>query len=516
MPHPNQVTPYIPPWRRQALLAQFTHSDQSQSGAPAAQEEGEKVGSILSLHAPGPGKANRILNVMPKQAFLGLQKKQSSDPTQEVLKYTSDPWSPCPPAKQYPHTSTLDTCPPPAGLGRFLKYKKQNSAWASKTGQVLNGKLTAIPPLAHAGLSSQCFQAAGSLQIQTSLQTKNSISSLTLKRMADITPEDEAFIQRFVGLSTFDSSSQPIIVPARAATSTDWSRALLLRIVTDRTVLDNPFSEAMLKAWNASPDTVFRSVSRNCFLVEFFSQQDMDTALLAGPWTFRGDLVAARQVSSHADLNIEHIGYGQLWVQLFNVPFNSLTEEGIQILTQKLGTPISPSVEGLVNGRRFIKQKISFKLDEALKDTLPTDHPTLGLFKVYCHYEKVARICTFCGRLGHEIGACNDRIRLTMLLQRPDQAGKYDAAQLLKPKYGSWMTNSGCIPKQGTDSNSSGSNRANESSSQRQENSTPSFFVGQMVSKLPPPSSDSYNSTSSEGSRKRLRPAGQDSPAQLL
>lgn len=87
------------------------------------------------------------------------------------------------------------------------------------------------------------------------------------------------------------------------------------------------------------------------------------------------------------------------------------------------------------------------------------DHPVVGRVKVHCYYEKVARICTFCGKIGHELTGCSDHARVSMLLQSPSQQGKYDAKQVLSPKFGVWMTNAGAIPRPTSLSTSSGSKR---------------------------------------------------------
>lgn len=165
--------------------------------------------------------------------------------------------------------------------------------------------------------------------------------------------------------------------------------------------MDNQFISNMLIAWRIDPSTTFRPVMRNLYLVEFNSQEDLFSVSLGGLWTYRGDLVAFRKVSSHSDLHPTHIGFAKLWVQLHSLPLNSLTEEGLDILGSQIGTPVSPSVDGFVNGLRFVKIKILVQLDKPLKDMVVFEHPTLGPLKAHCHYEKVSRICLFCGRLGH-------------------------------------------------------------------------------------------------------------------
>lgn len=171
-------------------------------------------------------------------------------------------------------------------------------------------------------------------------------------------------------------------------------------------------------------------------------------------------------------------------VQLFNVPVHSLKEEGVRILTRDVGIPITPSVEGFTNGRKFIKQKLLVKLDQPLKDTLIMDHPFLGEVTIHCHYEKVSRICLFCGLMGHELADCSDHQRLSMLLQKPSQAGRFDVPRALSPKLGAWVSNAGCIPLPETTPVPPGNKRSYRQSDQGGQGNPDSFFQGQMASEL--------------------------------
>lgn len=521
----HTVRPYIPPGRRRELLSRISEQAPSFRGAPAAQNAIIRHGSTNRAFTPGLGgliHKNQPVKRQTHQVFLKSQ-------TYPVM--CSD--------KRAPHSpkcviETKVTCPPSPGIGRFYTHPHASHAYLNKREVDTCLKIsTDLSPLEiqtkregnlTPSLNPYHYKNPLHLPISSLPQSFSSPSpklpqnpkALHSSPMAEMTPDDEALIQRFIGLDTSDRPDLVVTVPANAATSTDWSRALLVKVISDMTALDNQFSEAMSKAWNAHHDTIFRSVSRNCFLVEFFSQRDMDTVLLSGPWTFRGDLVAARQVASHLDLRAEHIEFGNVWVQLFNVPVNSLNEEGVQTLTRKIGSPISPSVQGLVNGRRFIKQRVLVNLEKPLKDFLSMDHPVMGRVKVHCYYEKVARICTYCGRLGHELSTCCDRARVSMLVQNPNQQGKYDVERLLSPKFGSWMTNAGSIPRPDSSNGSSGTKRDHRGLGQGLDGSHDSFFGGQMVSKLPiTPASSSFLSQEG-GHGKRPRPAGQDSPAQEL
>lgn len=266
-----------------------------------------------------------------------------------------------------------------------------------------------------------------------------------LQRMAGFSEDDERLIAKFVGLCTKEKTSV-VKVPIQATSSNAWDLSLLAKVVTDRTVLDLPFHSNMIKAWAVDPATTFRPVTKNCYLVEFTNTDDLYRASLGGPWTYRGDLVATRKVSSHADLNPNHISSSNMWVQLHNLPLNAFADKGIHIIARELGTPVAAPLEGFVNGRRFTKVKVLIPLSEPLKDYVIAEHPTLGEITVHCVYEKVTRVCRFCGELGHEMHHCPEHLRLTALLQDSTHGLVTSPEELLAPKLGAWILNPLQVP----------------------------------------------------------------------
>lgn len=112
-----------------------------------------------------------------------------------------------------------------------------------------------------------------------------------------------------------------------------------------------------------------------------------------------------------------------------------------------VGELVSSPIEGMVSGRRFVKIKVRVPISEPIADRVGVTIPELGEITAYCSYEKVSRICFFCGRLGPEIATCAERAQLTEVLLKPENQGRFNNTELLKPKKGPWMVDSALIPR---------------------------------------------------------------------
>lgn len=265
--------------------------------------------------------------------------------------------------------------------------------------------------------------------------------------MTSLTEEDEALIQRFIGLHTDEKKGSTLKVPSCATTNTDWSMCLLSRVISDRTAIEGQFQIDMMKAWDADPRTSIRSVAKNSFLIEFYDPVDLQTASQRGPWTFKGDLVALKTVSSNEDINPAEVRHAQIWVQLFHIPLNAFTDEGLIMVAKEVGVPVSAPIEGFVSGKRFYKVKVTLDLSKPIKDKVKVTHPTLGELIIFCVFEKVSRICVFCGHLGHVLGTCADHHRLSTILSSPEGVSRASGHKILDPTRGPWITNVTQIPK---------------------------------------------------------------------
>lgn len=135
----------------------------------------------------------------------------------------------------------------------------------------------------HLGTTSILGPAPNYLSALPSLYSKKHIyPHSTNNLMASFNEDDEALIQRFVGLSTNEMMGPKVTVPQHATPSTDWELCLLARIISDHTTLDSSFQSTMIKAWNADPNTHFKPVMRNCYAVEFTNEEDLQLVMMGG------------------------------------------------------------------------------------------------------------------------------------------------------------------------------------------------------------------------------------------
>lgn len=168
--------------------------------------------------------------------------------------------------------------------------------------------------------------------------------------------------------------------------------------------------------------------------------------LMEGPWTYRQDLVIVAECNSIEETDGRKLTHADLWVQYHNIPLEALNEEGIKLLTNPIGSPLSEPVPGFNNGKPYFKIQMLIPLSVPVKDKLTTTNPVLGETEVFLVYEKVGRICTYCGELGHDISTCAPRARLAKIRARLAGQNRSELDGILKPTRGPWIVDQTLIP----------------------------------------------------------------------
>lgn len=85
-------------------------------------------------------------------------------------------------------------------------------------------------------------------------------------------------------------------------------------------------------------------------------------------------------------------------------------------------------------------------LNTPIKDKIRMTHPVLGETLVHLVYEKLGRVCMFCGELGHDLNGCAARTRLARIKNKKEYENRSDLKDILKPTLGSWINSPVMIP----------------------------------------------------------------------
>lgn len=257
---------------------------------------------------------------------------------------------------------------------------------------------------------------------------------------------DEEFILQFANLSAGSCSSSPVEIPAETVTERDWSVCALVRVVTDKPVIETYFSTLMKRVWGVHTTTEIRAVTHNIFFANFNTMAELERIMHKGVWNYRGDAVILKRLTGPAELANPIVGDMEVWTQLHKIPFQAISHEGVLLVAKRIGIPRSGVSEIFQGGNTFHKIKLQIPIDQPLKDVVPMNHPTLGIYRVYPSYERLNRICLYCSKVGHDIQNCPDQVRMERLRRDPRFCDKPEMQNITKPKVGQWIMNPDLIP----------------------------------------------------------------------
>lgn len=252
----------------------------------------------------------------------------------------------------------------------------------------------------------------------SSTKTKYISLNPTTNRKA-MEQSDEELIKKFADLHTNSHEEGAIVLlPTGAINLQNWELCVLTKVLSDRAIFQAQFEWQMRRAWAVHPTTKFTMQERGLFVIQCATRGDYDKILNDGPWTYRQDLVLTAECASEEEVQEGRLTHTELWVQFHNLPAKGLTEEGINILTSQVGTALSEPAFSSYNSKQYLRVKIMISLSKPLRDKITTTNPMIGDFVTCLVYEKIGRICCFCGSLGHEISSCSDRARLAKIKAR--------------------------------------------------------------------------------------------------
>lgn len=195
----------------------------------------------------------------------------------------------------------------------------------------------------------------------------------------------------------------------------------LARVHTDMRAAWNPaFFKDMRAAWNPAQPVKFKPKGANLFVVQASCLGDWERIMYQGPWLFRFWAVLLHPYDGFSRVEDMQIVHMPIWLQIHKLPEGYCSKDIVEKLIRKAGEIMEFRLAGNSRGN-YVRIKVKHDVREPL-----TKHVSIikgkerQVFAV--RYEKLARFCKFCGRIGHEFKECG--------------SGVYTAKEL---KFGDWL-----------------------------------------------------------------------------
>ena len=240
------------------------------------------------------------------------------------------------------------------------------------------------------------------------------------KSMAIESLSDEALIQKLSGVHISSASEDSSIKIHQAhVIERDWNLAIIAKVIAQKPLNDTSLINSLIRLWKINPDTKFSPQGSGKFLVTFKSENEMNRILFKGPWIVRNELIVVQKIKGEEDLIGEVVNHVELWMQLHHLPLEQISNNGISQIIEHLGEPISKPINIFVNGYKATKIRVLLPLQAPLKDSLSLALPNQKTKMIYLVYEKLPKVCTFCGIIGHEVTSCMDLSRIERLIHNP-------------------------------------------------------------------------------------------------
>lgn len=154
--------------------------------------------------------------------------------------------------------------------------------------------------------------------------------------------------------------------------------------------------------WHTNQLVVVVVRKENSFIFRFYDAEDMEYALVGGPWAIRGGLLILdywRSFDRLADIKVREYA---LWVQLYNLPFEAFIVEAGEILGEALGEYVHVDVdEAFPRHFRYLRLRVSVTPDSTLAASFYLELPDCVPRWIECRYERVYKLFRTCGRVGH-------------------------------------------------------------------------------------------------------------------
>lgn len=187
-----------------------------------------------------------------------------------------------------------------------------------------------------------------------------------------------------------------------------WRNCLIGTLVDCRQFTVRRMQAIVDNCWNLRGAVRVVGVSRNNYVFHFNNIQDRVFIMDEGPWAVQGGLIFFAPWEPNMVLTNYRIAEISVWIQLWGIPLEFQTPAVASALGSILGVCLSVDWSPeFPRNLRFMRIRVRIPIDSPLLMGFVINTDDDQMIWVQCKYERMYRICTGCGRIGHTYPACD-------------------------------------------------------------------------------------------------------------
>uniref|UniRef100_A0ACD5ZYI7 Uncharacterized protein n=1 Tax=Avena sativa TaxID=4498 RepID=A0ACD5ZYI7_AVESA len=247
----------------------------------------------------------------------------------------------------------------------------------------------------------------------------------------------------------------------------DFSFCLLMKIActggTPKNISQTSLEQAMAKAWREKYYAISQ-VSNTVFMAHFRSQEGMILVYTRQPWTVNANNLLIAwfdpnvNANSISDYNFEHILVN---VRAYGIPRNRRSLSLLMDILNQVGSISEFHIlqeTNLFAKQDYIWGTTKIKVHNPVKDRFILTYADNSTCLAYLHYERIKRICHFCGTMFHTVQNCSWRNNLITDISKSNQTGP----EIPTYRFGQWIMDETCIPMEAIQKAKEGAARNNQ------------------------------------------------------
>lgn len=197
----------------------------------------------------------------------------------------------------------------------------------------------------------------------------------------------------------------------------------MAKLLTVKDFSEHSLMSTMRAAWSTAREVTFRPIGKNLFIVQAFCLGDWKRIMEKGPWLFRGCALMLEEFDGSSVVPPVTPCWVQARIQIHKIPPLYRAEVISRQLAMKVGEVIMVEMRAVSTSRGdFHRARVKLDTEKPLARIVTLTLEGGKSIVMQVKYEKIPRICSHCGKMGHNHLECG--------------TGEHDEGAL---QYGDWM-----------------------------------------------------------------------------